>query len=589
MAKKKKDKGKEELRGTERWSAMSKPQKGAAFFRRLTPKEKEEVKKFIEGNEERENEITRLEGGSEMVADILINKSPGVMLEKPITGEAVGGQPLEMDIILDFTGLRGSGSNIYHALIYQIPKWSYSVMKADESLQVSPVYADLYNLVIGQKQKIEASIKLGLTSAAQAVADYELLAHDARRYGEILDYFKEGKTDEHVLRSLFVDRVDAFTGEGYSLITMAKRWPTIITDFIRMGSPDFKGEGWSDVRDIHTKLDVSMAEATVLKTKDRIFKEWKATFFPAVKTRYARIEALLRARRKSVEEYRNWLKPYIAKYKTMKEADEPNPAAWVTDAYTTPGFGQSEAMVKTRLWAWKIFRVWESGKPSAYKEPKQKGWVLYPYDQFVKRWMKRIEYKYNVKIEDSDVESLLKDATTKQLHQEFPLMSKDFMYYVLFDFNILLSLLRTPPPEGMETDNLMIFPLRTFYISQNILLLFLLELKAKESALVHYIDELIGSSNIEDDILRHVEEEFGEKEEEKKNALVGARDSLGRFKRNHILKHNCAVMRIIHLFVRPGPYESVFFERVSKMYSRAIGQYYGQMTGFIKDKMHVGQ
>ncbi len=336
----KKSKGKEEMPRRTDWSAVSKPGK-TAFFRRLTPEEKEEARRFIEKHPERDDEIARLEGGSEMVIDILRCGSPGVILDKPITGEAVCGQPLEMDIILDFTGLRGSGSNIYHALIYQVPKWTYNVMKADESLKVSPVYADLYNLVVGQKQKIEASIKTGLTSAAQAVADYELLAHDARRYGEMLDYFKEGKTDEHVLRSLFTDRVDAFTGEGYSLITMAKRWPTIITDFIRMGSPEFKGEGWDDVKDIHAKLDVSVAEATVLKTKDRLFKEWKATFFPAVKTRYARIESLLKARRKSVEEYRNWLKPYIAKYKTMKEADEANPAAWVTDAYVTPGFSQS--------------------------------------------------------------------------------------------------------------------------------------------------------------------------------------------------------------------------------------------------------
>lgn len=577
------------------WGTVKKPKK-TAFFRKLTLEEKKAVAQWILDHPENPKrgstkpgkgltELDRLDSG-EMVFDVFRCETPGVPTEEAIMGEAVGGEPLEMDMILDFTGLRGSGGNIYHSLIYQLPKWSYWVKKVDESLQVSPVYADLYNVIVGQKQKIEASIKTGLTSAAQAVADYELLSHDARRYGEILDYFKEGQTDEHVLRSLFVDRVDAFTGEGYSLITMAKRWPTIITDFIRMGSPEFKKQGWGETKDIHTELDVSMAEATVLKTKDRLFKEWKATFFPAVKTRYARIQALLQARKKSVEEYRNWLKPYIAKYRVMKEADEDNPAQWVSDAYTTPGFGQSEAMVKTRLWVWKVFRVWEMGKPSSYKEKKQKDWVLNPYDDFVRRWKKRIEYKYEVKIEDKDVEAVLEEARKFHPGIEFRQMEPDFLYYIVFDMKILLSLLRTPPPEGMETDNMMFYPLVTYYISQNVMLLMLLEMKARESQMVHYIDELIGASNLEEDIFRHVEEEF-EGKEEKKGALKRTKERLHDFK-VWATRHSSITMRIAHLFVRPGPYESIFYERVSKTYSRAVGAYYGQITGFIKDKMHVG-
>jgi hypothetical protein len=587
MAKKPK-KGKEEAPKRIDWSSP-KEVKHTGTFRKLTPSEREEAAQWIKDHPEspdRGDECARLDSG-EMVFDVLKEEKPGKTLGKPLTGEAVAGAPLEMDMILDFTGPRGSGSNIYHAFIYQVPKWSYIVKKVDESIQISPVYADLYNLVVGQKQKIEASIKTGLTSAAQAVADYELLSHDARRYGEMLDYFKEGQNDEHVLRSLFVDRVDAYTGEGYTMISMAKRWPTIITDFIRMGSPDFKGESWDDVKIIHGKLDVSMAEATVLKTKDRLFKEWKATFFPAVKTRYARIQSLLQARKKSIDEYRNWLKPYIAKYKTMKEADEPNPAAWVTDAYTTPGFGQSEGLIATRLWIWKVFRVWESGKPGSYKEKggKHKGWVIYPYDDFVKRWVKRIEYKYNVRITDADVKGVLDEVVSRPPGVETTMMDQNWIYYVFFDLKLLLSLLRTPPPEGMESDNLMVMPLRTFYISQNVLLLNILEMKAKESQMVHYIDELIGASSIEDEILAHVEMEMGEGYKKKK---VTVAKRLSKFKAR-VTSNRGLTMKIVHLFIRPGPYEPVFYERVSKMYSRAIGNNYGQITNFLKEKMQVGK
>ena len=211
---------------------------------------------------------------------------------------------------------------------------------------------------MAQKQKLMETIKAGLMSAAQAVADYELLAHDARRYREIIDYFKAGKKDEHVLRSLFVDRVDAYTGEGYSLITMARRWPTIISDFLRMR------DEWTDVNEIRRNLDVPLAEAAVLKTKNELYKEWKRLFLPALKERYARIQALAEARKKSIEEYKKWLKPYIARFKMIKEKLESAPAAFINDPYMNPGFGQSQAVAGVKIWCWKPFIPPELRKPA---------------------------------------------------------------------------------------------------------------------------------------------------------------------------------------------------------------------------------
>ncbi|UCD07199.1 MAG: hypothetical protein JSW41_05235, partial [Candidatus Aenigmatarchaeota archaeon] len=315
--------------------------------RPLTLEEREKIKQEILKDPilgmSGKKQIEFLDNPNVLVVDLL-QKIAEDNRDKPFTGEVVFGAPGEMEIILDFTGLRGSGSNIYHAFIYQAPKWRCTVKKVDESLYVSPVWAEYYNLTIAQKQKLEGAIKTGLASATQAVADYELLKHDSRRYREVIDYFvKADKTsDEHVLRSLFVDRVDAYTGEGFSMVTMARRWPTIITDFIRMKTE------WTDpkvidekkqVEHIRKELDVSAAEATVLKTKNSLYREWVELFLPQVKERYARIENLVRAREKSVDEYRKWLKPYIAKFRVMKEAEEGRPGAWVSDAYVTPGFG----------------------------------------------------------------------------------------------------------------------------------------------------------------------------------------------------------------------------------------------------------
>ncbi|MCK4496773.1 MAG: hypothetical protein KAU24_01155, partial [Candidatus Aenigmarchaeota archaeon] len=229
----------------------------------------------------------------------------------PILGEALMGTPENQDIVMDFTTSMGQCSSVYYSFIFQLPKWDYSVRKIEEWMDVSPVHADAYNLMVVQRQKLESAIKTGLTSATEAVTHYELLAHDARRYREILDYFVKGEKDEHVLRSLFVDRVDAFTGEGYSLITMAKRWPTIITDFIRMKTE------WDDINKIRKELDVSQAEATVLRTKNELYIEWKKIFLPVLKDRYARIKTMVDARKRSIDEYKKWLKPYITKHKMM--------------------------------------------------------------------------------------------------------------------------------------------------------------------------------------------------------------------------------------------------------------------------------
>ncbi|RLI96551.1 MAG: hypothetical protein DRO99_04255, partial [Candidatus Aenigmatarchaeota archaeon] len=508
-----------------------------------------------------------------LVVDLLHKKSG----ETRFIGEVLHGSPKEMQMILDFTGLRGSGSNIYHSFIYRAPKWRYSVKKVDDFLYVSPVWAEFYNITLAQKQKLEQTIKTGLTSAAQAVADFELLSHDARRYKEIIDYFVEAEKtgDEHVLRSLFVDRVDAYTGEGYSMVTMARRWPTIITDFIRMK------DGWTDVNTIRKELDVAAAEATVLKTKNMLYQEWKKLFLPVVKERFARIENLANARKKSVDEYKEWLKPYIAKFKAMRELDE-NPSAWVTDAYVTPGFGQSEAMVGTRLWIWKSISIVEKGKPPARLEYGKAKWEIHPYDDWVKAWKKLIEYKYELRIEDEDVEGVLSAALSKEGTQfEVQQMYPEDLYYILFDIHFILNLLRTPPPEGIESDNFMVMPITTYIMSQNALLLYILELKAKEKAMEHYVNEIIGAKSIEQEVLEEVEKRF-KGEEETKSSRKGRLSGVGR-------KLKVFTYGLIRLFVRPGPYEAVFYERVSKMYFRESGKDYKTIINFFKEKMQIGK
>ncbi len=490
---------------------------------------------------------------------------------KKLVGKGIMNDPVEMGMVLDFTGLRGSAIGIYYGLVFQLPKWAYTVKKVDEWMEVTPEY-EYYRMTIAQKQQLEQSIKTGLTSAAQAVADYELLGHDFRRYREMVDYFKKAREDEHVLRSLFVDRVDSFTGEGYSMITMTRRWPTIITDFIRMK------EEWYDKNQIRRELDVSDAEATVLKTKNQLFRQWKDQFFPEVKARLARIETMMKARKKSVDEYKRWLKPYIARYRMMKEPTEDRPAEFSTNPVMTPGFGQSQAFTFAKLWTWKPFSVAEKGKPvMGAKRPGQK-WQgeVHPYDDLIKEWKERIEVKYGIRITEKDVDSILSKAVSAGE------MDPRYLYYVLFDINISMTFLKSPPPQGSETDNVMFSPLQTWVISQNIMLLHVIEIYAKEKAFEKYVNEIVGAPEMEEESLMRIEEEFKERPVPKESIFsslspIGdAFSGAGRLLR-----------RFGSIFVRPGPYESNLKERVTKMYSRSTGPAYGQISGHIKKLMEV--
>lgn len=488
-------------------------------------------------------------------------------------GEGICVNPREMNTIFDYTDLRGSGSNLYYSLIYQVPKWGYVVKKVDEWIEVSPSYAEYYNITIAQKQKIEGAIKSGLASTSQAVADFELLSHDARRYGEIIEYFKAAKKDDHVLRSLFIDRIDAHTGEGYSMITMAKRWPTIITDFMRMKTE------WTDpkkvpiddqVKKILRELDVSQAEATILKTKNELYKKWKEMFFPVVKDRYARIEAMVNARKKSIDEYKNWLKPYLARYRMIREKTESKPSEYLSDAYMTPGFGQSQATTGVRIWMFKSFEILQTHKPESALDPKS-GFEVNPYDKVVKRWIPKIEEKYKVKITDDDVEKLMKDAVEKNE------MDPHELYYYLVEGFIQLDLTRTPPPQGVELDNFMIKPLKGWVISGNVMLLHLIELYARERAFDNYVSEILGTSDTEEKIREHIEKQFSG-EEEKPEKEPGKLRKSGRNISNFADK-------FFHLFVKRGPYENTLHERLSKVYFRHAGGQYGKFSGFIMSNM----
>ncbi len=521
-------------------------------------------------------------GKDEIKEDFVIDHLYNNAIKKITLGEALCALPGDQQMDINYTTEVGGCTALYYSLVFQMPKWKYTLKKLDEWMSVSPTHTQAYELTITQKQKLEGSIKQGLASAAQAVADYELAMHDLRKYREIINYFVKAKKDkdEHVLRSLFIDRVDAFTGENFSMISMTKRWPTIITDFIRFGTLDEKSR--KDVEKIKDKLAVSQAEATVLKTKNELFENWKKMFLPEVQKRYARINSLVKARERSIAEYREWLKPYVSRHKMMRDSLEKNPQEAVTSVYMAPGFGNAVASSHIRFLGWKVFNPPEMSKPERTGQ-------ISPIDSFSKKWARIIAEHHKVwgkvkdgkfVVEDDEkleerMEKLFKKAVSSKE------MSETALYYRVYDIKVMKFLGKIPGKGELED---ITFDIKHRTVSQNVLLLHIIELAAVEEKFNRHINELIGSKEYEDDIRKEIETEMEEKKEPSKPSVLSkTRDGV----KSAFSGSKNFLIKITSPFIRPGPYESNLEERLTKMYFLPAGQLYAEVIKFLKWKMGV--
>ncbi len=278
-------------------------------------------------------------------------------------------------VLVNPTGPLGTGSLLYFRLMYQLPKWGYGIFKYKDEFQINPTYREYYAATLAQKQELETKIKSGLESAARAVADYELLYHDYRKYYEMIKYFEkleagkkklaevklpdDKKAAEKMieeantsLKSMFVDQVDVQTGDGVSLRTILSRWPSIIVDFMRikdeMTTTDMIVDGMSP--------KVSRAAAVVLATKNKLFMEWKEMFRKAVRERYLNILSLMNSRQKSIEEYKRWLRPYIVQHEMFKESFETPESGGAGSTHRITISAHSTSVHNIGLYAWRPYR-----------------------------------------------------------------------------------------------------------------------------------------------------------------------------------------------------------------------------------------
>jgi ribosomal protein L40E len=515
-------------------------------------------------------------------------------------------------IELNYTAKPGEAAAIYYGLFFQLPKWGWTVVKADEWIEVSPTHKEYYDRTIATKQMLESTIKTGLTSAAQAVADYELMNHDLRRYRQIMNDFNN--KDEHLLKAMFVDQVDVHTdmpGQPISMRSIAPRWPTIIADFMKLSDDD------DETGKVQKKFDISRAEAVILVTKNKLYKHWKKTFLDVSKERYEMLRGQVEARRKTINEYKEWLKPYIARFKMTKLGGERVGVRKPTLEAFADITGIATFANNIRLFTWKVLRTAEPRRPA---QEVKKDFAVYPYDDFVRNvlilgnkdslaniypWL-RNEKKYcskcgkyfpsgivecpkcgSINLEDKTLaDQIVEERILPAWKRRERNLDPYEMYYLFLDYDVMRVGTRLPSGELEDIT----FTIKTCVMSQNVLLLKLIELECRSMELEWYIDEMLGMSLEEKSIKEIVMDEFPEIYPKKK--LSGSKEYVKELKESFEVYTN--FLNKIKLpkfgnlrFFKPGSYEKDFRERISKNYSTVAGANFIGIVEFLKTRMRV--
>lgn len=529
-------------------------------------------------------------------------------------GKALLIQPLDQYVILNPTMPIGSFQNLYYGTIGFLTNSEFLVKKVDEWIEVSPVHKAYYDLVLGEKEKIEIKIKTVLDDMIKHISDLELLEHDLRRYKEFLDYIE--KNDEHSLKAIFIDQVDFHAGEGapgrlsMSFMQQQNIFPTIIQDFYEMSSED-------DLEKKDRLKSLPKVEKDMLRTKWRAYQEWKSLFGSEVRKRYERLKELVDSKRAMIEQTRNWIKPYIARHKLLEEglSRRENIREAISSTWHIVGEQTSEEVIT--LWAWKQFEPEEFFKTPGELLALRN---IRPDDEWTKKHLifheeLGLKQKYPW-ITEKWVENAIKEIMEKDdLMLTRRRVERRYLYYSFLEIIFDKRTLRTP--QGKEIEDIDII-VRCYLMSQNVLLVKLLELKAKEEEFERYINKLLGlESKLEierlkkelagmkkEDKIRYLSRNFpnmSESEIKAKLEATGEKVEIDEIRKYMIKKKKkfyepltkawekfSDFFGLNFKFIKSGPYEKDFESRITKFYLVGIGRFaYGPLVGFLKSKIMI--
>lgn len=305
----------------------------------------------------------------------------------PAWSYALAASGTNQNTLLNPTGPPGFCLNIYMSLVFDLPKDGWRISKVAETLDVTPVHHQYYELTHGRKETLEAKIREGLVKISQSIADLELVKHDLLKYEDFEEQLKnaemkidkkasheeweEKEKEKHkaelALKTTFMEEVDYHAGgggaQGPGRLSMAflrnhNIMPTVVDDFFRM-------EKKEDLEKDKMLKDLPTVEKRMLEVKWDAYQDWLGFFRSNVTRRMEALKSLEASRKKSLDEYREWLKPTIARYKmiedSLESADKRKGAKM--------GYVRLNAIAISthvvKIWFWKPFTTPDPHRPPA--------------------------------------------------------------------------------------------------------------------------------------------------------------------------------------------------------------------------------
>lgn len=545
-----------------------------------------------------------------------------------LPGEGVNCNPENQQVHLEYTGPVGLGTKAYYGITSQLEKLGFVRFKINEWMFVSPVNKPYYDLTIAQRDQLALQVKQHLASIANAVSELELAKHDLRKYKEFVDIFeklekgkkliREGKKDEgkkllleanQTLRAIFIDQVDIHTGEGVSLRSIAVRWPTIISDFMKLDDEDV------DPSSIAKKLKVSEAEGVVLATKNKLFLEWKNNLFkPAVLERYRNLLKLVEARKNSIKEYEEMAKPVIRRFKMLNDAlSNPSLTAAIKRSFFRPD-AQAISIDFMEIWAWKPLAPSEKYKVSREVldkiSLKEAGFtkeeseylrknnidsvpalpVVPIVDNVLRTIAKNLEKKYGVIVTPKDVVEVIEELgnyyTASKGGIEGGASWFFSPYFVFFDIPLTRIVVKFPDGKQIEVIEIKNFTARAK--TQNLILGHLLELKVRDKVLEREVHSLLGEYIFKEDEKKWIAIEtflkseypeiYGKADEEVLSIKPPQKRETPLSKISSVLEK---IGWEISFYRGSGPYEVAFKDRLTKFYFTETGKEFSSFKDFI--------
>ncbi len=116
----------------------------------------------------------------------------------PAWSYALASSGTNQNTLINPTGPPGYCLNLYMSLVFDLPKDGWALKKVKETLDVTPVHHQYYELTHGRKEALEAKIREGLVKISQSIADLELVKHDLLKYEDFEEQLENAglKIDE---------------------------------------------------------------------------------------------------------------------------------------------------------------------------------------------------------------------------------------------------------------------------------------------------------------------------------------------------------------------------------------------------------